>query len=304
MVRMTNGANEEVYKEAKEFAENNGLSKKIKGLTLKILKMNKNKRKDLFEAMAISKASSLLQNDTEILLVEENILAYIDKNQTKITLTFKGIVMLEYGIASRDISTRRLLDDLNFMYFTKVFEDAKVPLNGDEKAVIITLLGMMAFSSESSLKLSSYKAAHSNIEDFKACVEKSIQFLEFMGTKYVDNTLDKIWASNVRGEDPVNAKMARLNDITTKTDGIYQKGQRKEGHYLNLVKNNEIDSKDLVILLKRLFDKEILTLEQREKFIELLKEIFSERQNFITNSSDFDLLTNFYKMSDIIRTFG
>ena len=301
---MTNDANEEAYKEAREFAENNGLSTKIKGLALKILKMNKNKRKDLFEVMAISKATAVLPTETEVFLIKENILAYTDKNETKITLTFKGIVMLDYGLASLDISTKRLLDDLNSMYFTRIFEDAKVPLNGDEKAVIIVLLGLMAFSSESSLKLSSYKASHSNIEDFKACVEKSIQFLKFLGTKYDDNTLDKIWASNVRGEDPVNAKMARLNDITTKTDGIYQKGQRKEGHYLNLMKNHEIDSTNLEFLLKRLFDKEILTLEEREKFIELLKEIFSERQNFITDSSDFDLLTNFYKMSDIIRTFS
>ena len=301
---MTNGTNEEAYMGVKEFAEKNGLLKKIKGSTLKLLKMNKNKRKDFFEGMAISRASALLPNNTEVLLVKEKILAYTDKNETKITLTFKGIVMLEYGLASPDISTHRLLDDMNLIYFTKVFEDAKTPLNGDEKAVIITLLGLMAFSSESSLKLSSYKASHSNIEDFKACVEKSIQFLRFVGPQYVDNTLDKIWASNVRGEDPVNAKMARLNDITTKTDGIYQKGQRKEGHYLHLIKNHEIDSTDLEFLLKRLFDKGILTLEQREKFIEVLKEIFSERQNFITDSPDFDLLTNFYKMSDVIRTFG
>ena len=85
---------------------------------------------------------------------------------------------------------------------------------------------------------------------------------------------------------------------------LYLLSQRKEGHYLHLIKNHEIDSTDLEFLLKRLFDKGILTLEEREKFIELLKEIFSERQNFITDSSDFDLLTNFYKMSDIIRTFS
>ena len=304
MVYMTNSTKEETYKEAREFAENNALLKRIKGTSLKILKMNKNKRKDFFEGMSLSKARVLLPNDKELFLIKENILAYTDKNLTKITITFKGIVILEYGLATPDISTLRLLDDLNSMYFTKVFEDADFPLSSEEKAIIITFLGLMAFSPESSLKLSSYKDSHSNIDDFKNCVEKSIEFLKFLGPVYVDSTLDKIWASNVRGEDPVNAKMARLNDISPRTNGIYYKGQRKEGHYLNLLKNQEIDSADLEFLLKKLFDKGILSSEQREKFIGLLKQIFSERHNFIINSSEFDLLTNFYSMSNIIRTFG
>ena len=304
MVYMTDNTRKEAYKEAREFAENNALLKMIKGSSLKILKMNKNKRKEFFEGMSLSEATALLPTDKELFLIKENILAYTDKNETKITLTFKGIVILEYGLATPDISTLRLLDDLNSIYFTKVFEEADVPLSSEEKAIIITFLGLMAFSPESSLKLSSYKDFHSNIEDFKTCVEKSIQFLKLMGPNYVDNTLDKIWASNVRGEDPVNAKMARLNDISPRTNGIYYKGQRREGHYLNLMKNREIDSADLEFLLKKLFDKGILSSEQRETFIELLKQIFSERHNFITNSSDFDLLTNFYTMSNIIRTFS
>jgi hypothetical protein len=304
MIYTTDNTKEEAYKEAREFAENNGLLKLIKGSSLKILKMNKNKRKDFFEGMSLSKARVLLANDKELFLIKENILAYTDKNLTKITITFKGIVILEYGLATPDISTLRLLDDLNSMYFTKVFEDADFPLSSEEKAIIITFLGLMAFSPESSLKLSSYKDSHSNIDDFKNCVEKSIEFLKFLGPVYVDSTLDKIWASNVRGEDPVNAKMARLNDISPRTNGIYYKGQRKEGHYLNLLKNQEIDSADLEFLLKKLFDKGILSSEQREKFIGLLKQIFSERHNFIINSSEFDLLTNFYSMSNIIRTFG
>jgi hypothetical protein len=301
---MANSVYEKVYKETIEFAESNGLLKNINGLSLSILKMNKNKRKSFFDRMSVSKINSSLTINTELFLIKENILAYTDKNETKITLTFKGILILDYGLSSIDISTYRLLDDLNSVYFVKVFEEVGVPLNGDEKAIIITLLGLMGFSPKSSLKLSSYKDSHSNVEDFRACVEKSIDFLKSMGPKYVDNTLDKIWDYNVRGEDPVNAKMARLNNITTRTDGIYQKGQKKEGHYLNLIKDKVIDTTNLEYLLKKLFDKGILSYEQRETFINLLKDIFSERHKFITNDSDFNLLTNFYEMSNVIRTFS
>ena len=214
----------------------------------------------------------------------------------------KGLIILEYGLVVSDISILRMLDELNAEYFTKVFVEAEDPLSGEEKAIIITFLGLMLFSSESSLKLSSYNDLHSNVEDFRFCVGKSIEFLRFMGPDYIDSTLDKIWASNVRGEDPVNAKMSRLNDISLKTNGIYHKGQRKEGHFLNLMKGGQIDSINLKFLLKKIFDKGSPTFDQRERFIVLLKQIFSERHNFISGSN-FELLTNFYTMGDTVRIF-
>ena len=162
----------------------------------------------------------------------------------------------------------------------------------------------MLLSPESSLKLSSYNDLHSNVNDFKLCVEKSIDFLRFLGTDYIDNTLDKIWTSNVRGEDPVNAKMARLNDISLKTDNIYHKGKKNtEGHFLDIMRGNQIDSCTLELLLKKVFDKGMPTFIQREKLISLLKDLFSERHNFVTDNSNFEPLTNFYLMTEIIRTF-
>ena len=300
---MENKVQEEALNKLREFAERCGLLKSIRGTTLKILKMSKSQRKNFFDGIYCSKSEFTLPSDIELFLGKENILSYTNKSETKVTFTLKGLMMLEYNLDFSDFSTLRMLDDLNKAYFTKVFGEAEYPLSGEEKAIIITFLGLMSFSSGTSLKLSSYNDLHSNIEDFRSCVKMSIEFLRLMGLEYVDNTLDKIWSSNVRGEDPVNAKMARLNEISLKTNGTYHKGQRKEGHFLDVIKDGRIDSEKLEFLLRKLFDKGSLTFDQREKFIDLLKQIFSERHNFITNGSEFELLTNFYTMSEIVRTF-
>lgn len=300
---MNDNTQEEAINKARELAENCGLLKRIRGLSLRILKMSRSQRKNFFEEISFSKAENLLPNDLELFLKKENILSYTDKNGYKMSFTLKGLMILEYNLPISIFSILRMLDDLNASYFTKVFEEAEDPLSGEEKAIIITFLGLMLFSSESSLKLSSYNDLHSNVEDFKSCVEKSIEFLRFLGPEYIDNTLDKIWDSNVRGEDPVNAKIARLNEISLKTNDIYHKGKRKEGHFLDMMKDGQINSVNLGFLLKKVFDKGLLTFDQREKFIELLKMLFSERHNFITNSSSFELLTSFYTMSETVRTF-
>lgn len=299
---MNDKTKEEIFNKARELAEGFGLMRKIRGTTLKVLKMSKSRRKSFFEKISFSKPESLPGN-LESILTKENILSYIDRNEFKMTFTLKCLIMLEYKLTFSDVSTLRMLDDLNAEYYTNVFKATEYPLKGEEKAIIITLLGLMSFSPESSLKLSSHKDEHSNVEDFRSCVNQSIEFLRFMGQEYIDNTLDRIWDSNVRGEDPVNAKMARIDDIVLKTNNTYQKAQRKEGHFLDILKDDQINSEKLTFLLEKLFDKGPPTFEQREKFIDLLKQLSSERHRFRTNISGFEILTIFYTMCDIVRKF-
>jgi hypothetical protein len=301
---MNGNALEGAIKKTREFAERYGLLKKTKGATLKILKMSKSQRKNFFESVSFGRDDPSLPGPMELLLIKENVLSYMGKNNLRMSFTFKGLMILEYGLPVDDMPTLRMLDELNNEYFIKTFEEAKVPLNGEEKAIIITFLGLMLFSPESSLKLSSYNNLHSNVNDFKLCVEKSVDFLRFLGTDYIDSSLDKIWTFNVRGEDPVNAKIARLNDISLKTDNIYHKGKKNnEGHFLDIMRDNKIDTGTLELLLKKVFDKGMLTFIQREKLISLLKDLFSERHNFVTDASNFEPLINFYIMTETISTF-
>lgn len=299
---MKDNFQEDALKAIKELAERRGLMKSNRETVLRILQMSKNNRRKFFESISFSRAESSLSNDVEIFLNRENILSYINRNKSQMTFTLKGLMMLEYRLNFSYSSVIRMLDDLNNAYFKNVFEEVEKALSGEEKAIIITFMGLMLLSPESSLKLSSYKDLHSNVKDFQSCVNKSIEFLRFLGSDYVDNTLDKIWDSNVKGEDPVNAKIARLNDISLKTKDIYHKGQRKTGHFLALIKNGQIDSDSLEFLLEKLFGNDSLTIIQRERLIKLLDQLFLERYKFITNS-DFEPFPNFYTMCQTIRTF-
>ena len=294
---------EESVRELQNFAQNNPELKHIKGKTLNILKMSKSQRKKSFEEISFDRTGLTLSENTEFFLYKENILAYTDKYERKTTITLKGIMILEYGLTNIDYPVMRMLDEINDSYFNKIFDDIDKPLTGEEKAIIITLLGFMSFYPNSSIKLSSYKDLHLNVDSFKKSVERSIDFLKSLGQKYIDNTLDKIWSYNVRGEDPVNAKMSRLNDIVIKTNGIYCKGQRKEGHYLDIMNSGHIDSTKIKFLLKKIFDKGALSFNQRESFIKLMDQLLSERYIFMPSDSSFDLLTNYSSLCDAIKAF-
>ncbi len=290
---------EESIKKLRNFWQNRFKIKSLEGMSIEVMKKASTYRKQFFKEYSFSMSVSGLNRSEETILIQNQLLSR--EGDEQISLTLKGMIVLGYDIDISDYRNNKFLDDLNNKYFNVLKTRTESSLQGQEKAVIITLIGLLAFTKNSSLSLSRFNADYSNAEEVKQCVNKSINFLKSLGTKYIDNTMDNIWDSNVRGEDPVSAKFSRLNDIALKTNNIYKKvGGR---HFLDLMNNNNFKEEKFECLLKKLFNCGFLDSRKREEFIELLDEIFSARYNIINEVPDFDQLMVKYKIADCVRTF-
>ena len=127
-----------------------------------------------------------------------------------------------------------------------------------------------------------------------------LNFITSLGDAYEDQTKDKIWKLDVRGEDPVAARMARMNSIGLKTDNIYKKSG---GHYLNVLNNGQLDTEKIEFLLRKIFDQGPLDYDKRNEFIDLLQRTYSDRYKIINNIPNFNLLEVKYSISRCVLTY-
>lgn len=275
-------------------------AKSFAGMSLELMKKSSTVRKDFFNKHAFQLAQTGLNVADEILLVQSKILSYIDTEKNKLTLTMKGVVLLEFGLEISDTRNNKFLNDLNRHYFESLMGKSVSPLEAQEKGVIIALLGLLALTPATSVKLSAFNDLYSNTDAFRRCVDKSLSFLTSLGREYEDQTIDKIWKLDVRGEDPVNARLARLNSIALKTDNIYKKSG---GHYLNVLNKGNLENEKIEYLFKKVFSHSTLEYEKRVEFVELLQDIFSERYKVINNVPDFNQLEVKYSISECVLTF-
>jgi hypothetical protein len=246
------------------------------------------------EELKLSKAE-------EFRLVNDKILFKIDEARGLLTLTIKGIILLEYGLDSEDEKITDFLNGLNDNYFQNLMVKNNEPLESQEKAVVLTLLGLHAFTSETAVKLSAYNESIQNANLFKGCVDDALSYIKGLGERYIDSKMDKIWSLNVIGENPVAARINRLNNISIKTDQIY----KKEGgnHFLDVLKDGRLDKDKVTFLLRRIFDKGTLNFEEREALVSLMKSIQSNRYKLISTSHDFDNADTGYVLHTIIEEF-
>lgn len=273
----------------------------INGLSLDLLRKSSTARMDFFNKYSFQLNQTDLSAAEDTLLTQYKIISRFDARQSKLTLTMKGMVMLEFDIDIDDEKNNKFLDELNRYYFYGLTEKLNVPLEAQEKGVIVALLGLLALSPDSAVKLSKFNDNYSNTEPFKECVNKSVYFLLSLGDEYKDNTVDKMWTLNVKGEDPVTARMSRLNSISVKTDNIYMKSGG--GHYLNVLDHNDLNAEKLEFLLKRIFNQGFLNYEKREEFVKLLQSIFSERYKIIRNTPDFNQMDVKYLLIQKVMAF-
>jgi hypothetical protein len=271
--------------------------KSFNGVSLELMKKPSASRKDFFNKHSFTQSQSGLSRTEVFLLRQNKIVDFID-DESKLTLTMKGLILLEFSLDIYNSRNDKFLDELNRQYFESL--KSVSPLEAQEKGVIIALLGLLALTPKTSVKLSAFNDSYSNVGVFKLCVDKGLAFLQSLGNEYDDPTIENIWTLNVRGEDPVNARLARLNSIALRTNNIYKK---RGGHYLDVIANGNLVQEKVEILLKKIFDHNTLEHEKREEFVRLLQDIYSQRYSIINNDPDFDLLEVKYKISELVRTF-
>ena len=270
------------------------------GLTFQLLKKSSTSRKDFFNKHTFQLRQSELNNIEENSLIQNKVISYIDAGKTKLTLTMKGIVLLEYDLEINDAKNNNFLNELNRYYYEGLIGKSGSPLECQEKGVIIALLGLLALSPQSAVKLSAYNDDYSNTVAFRNCVDKGLNFVTNLDKAYEDQTKDKIWKLDVRGEDPVSARLARMNSIGLKTDNIYKKSG---GHYLHVLNGDKLDTNKIEFLLRKIFDQGPLDYEKRNEFIDLLQNIYSERYKVINNIPDFNLLEVKYVIGQCVLTY-
>lgn len=271
-----------------------------RGLTFQLMKKSSTSRKDFFNKHTFQLRQSELNTIEENSLIQNKVISYIDAGRTNFTLTMKGIILLEYDLEINDAKNNNFLNELNKYYYEGLIGKSGSPLECQEKGVIIALLGLLAFSPQSAVKLSAYNDDYSNTAAFRNCVDMGLNFITFLGEAYKDQTKDKIWKLDVRGEDPVAARMARMNSIGLKTDNIYKKSG---GHYLDVLNNGQLDTEKIEFLLRKIFDQGPLDYDKRNEFIDLLQRIYSDRYKIIKNIPNFNLLEVKYSISRCVLTY-
>jgi len=274
--------------------------KSFNGMSLELMKKSSTQRKDFFKKHSFKPAQTGLNAEEEFLLSHYKIVSYIDNEKNELTLTMKGVILLEFDLDINDTRNDKFLYELNRQYFESLKEKSVSPLEAQEKGFIIAFLGLLALTPNTSVKLSAFNDSYSNAGAFKSCVDKSLTFLQSLGKEYGDPTIDKIWNLDVRGEDPVNARLARLNSIALKTDNIYKKSG---GHYLDVIKNGNLCVEKIEFLLKKIFNHGTVEYGKREEFVRLLQDISSERYKIINNVPDFNQLEVKYSINECVRTF-
>lgn len=286
----------------RDFLVSTGRIKDTKGTSIRLLRLSDNRRRDSLNEMAFREGEIGLNPADLLILVQRRILTYVNKATEMMTLTLKGSVIVEFGIDKVDSNVDNFLDELNSKYFESVLGKIDVPLDCQEKGVIIALLGLFAFSSDSAFKISAYNNQFPNVDSFRACVDSGLEFLTKLGPEYKDDTAENIWSLDVRGEDPVTARLARLSHIPLRTNGIYKKS-RENGHYLDLMNGKNLKAENVTFILRKLFDKGVLDAVNREEFIELLKKIQSDKYKVIPGLAKSDSLALSYSLYNIVRTY-
>jgi len=273
--------------------------KSYNGISIELMKKSSAMREDFFNKHSFTLSQSGLSITEEFLLRQNKIVDFIG-DESKLTLTVKGLILLEFSLDNCDTRYDKFLDELNRQYFESLKGKSTSPLEAQEKGFIIALLGLVAFTPKTSVKLSAYNDSYSNTESFKHCVDKSLVFLQSLGKEYDDSTIKNIWNLNVTGEDPVSARLARLDSIALRTNNIYKKSG---GHYLDVIENENLVQRKIEILLKKIFNHNTLEYEKREEFVRLLQDIYSERYKIINEVPDFDPLDVKHKVSECVMTF-
>lgn len=256
---------------------------RIEGLDVaRFLKKKESDRRKIFTEFTF-KADEIeipLKRIKEI--IELKVLDYTSESRGEISVTAKGVIILKYNLVNISDNIDNMLDDINSAFYEDFLRKAKIPLKFEEKCAIITLLGLLSFTKNYSINITTLRER----EDLaiNKCLGMVSVFLSSI--LKVENTLnDKLKGNGTEGKAAVTF-FRRLDDIQLKTDSIYVK--LGGSHYLDIISGKGLDKDKLSYLLRRIFNEKPLNFEERIALVSLLKEIDQERIVILGISPDFD----------------
>lgn len=201
-------------------------------------------------------------------LVNEKII-YLNEMEGFYILTYKGLAILEYNLKfSNELDN--FLNDLNLLLFDKNFKMIYKSLKSKDKAILLTVLGLHAFSPDLSIYVDK-----SNKSDFVKSVDYAIELLKKHQPENA-NELDTMWDSKVVGDDPILQFLrSKLDEIPKKTDNIFKVASKnKHGIYVDIIKEDgSINEERTLFLLRRIFDNKIFNMDQKQEMINTLNNI-------------------------------
>jgi len=265
-----------------------------------LIQKSKKSQQQFYFEISVPKSEIKLSEEDFQELIEKGLLKIVDKRTMKVAPTLKALLMFKYDIFNPPYQIIKMLDDINELFFKKIFRVSEREMEGREKAVVLTLLGLGAISEKYPLKFDQNLVK--NKEAFKEAVNLVSNFLKNLGPEYIDNTLDKLWSRNLVGEDEVSGELRRLNEIQLHTEGICIR--TREGTYLKLLSpDGKLNIEDLRYLLKeKIFNKRPLKFEERKKLNEILDKIsLFYNPKFFKENPPFNMLEILSEAKNLIK---
>lgn len=228
-------------------------------------------------------------------LVSKKIL-YLIEEEGNYLLTYKGLTVLEYNMGYR-AEFDDYLNDLNSSFFEKNLKSKYEPLIPKHKIILLTVIGLNAFSPDSSLWVD-----ESNKYEFIRSADFAIEMLKIQNPNEV-NELTEIWNSRVIGEDPILHTLRNtLAEIPKKTGNIFKTTSgKKHGIYVEIMnEDGSVNEHKVLFLLNKIFDKKPLDMNQKENLIETLSNIETGYFSLIQSNGKLDRIKTKMEIRDII----
>jgi len=228
-------------------------------------------------------------------LLNQKILFFIEEEGNYL-LTFKGLIILEYNLEfSNELDS--YLNDLNSLLFDKNLKKKYESLKLKNKVILLTLIGLCAFSPNFSLYID-----ESNKSEFAESADFSVELLKKYNQKNVSD-LDKIWNSNIVGEGSILSSIRRLDDIPKQTGNIFKVASRDKTHgiFVDILNSDgSIDKNKALFLLRKIFDNKILDMNQKQELIESLNNIQNNYISLIHSNGTIDRINVKIQLRDMI----
>ncbi len=259
--------NEEQERELKKFYQNI-LSKEKKrgGICSSFWKKEQKNKQAFFQEYAISLSELTISAEDRDDLIENGILKVINEHDELVSITYKGLVLAEYGLLVKYPQFYDFLDDLDVEFFEKPMKIGNKPLTGREKILILSIIGLGSLSQVYPLEVTK-----NSQEAFKDAVDLVKDFFLSLGDDYADDSIGELWNSNIIGEGPILAEIRRNNDIPKKTENIFYKNKGQQ--YVSLLDDGVLNSRAALYIFRKLFDKRQLNFDERRSLIATLDEV-------------------------------
>jgi hypothetical protein len=210
----------------------------------------------------------------------------------KFALTAAAIIAIEKKAGIDPIET--LIKTVDEKFFLDVFSFKGQALSHREKIILLTLILFRSFSEESALDIKRDERARDSIQ--KTFI-KAANFLE--KEKLIPHLSDKDLFGELGNEHPISNVFRHSDALPKKTYTLFQSSKkRNQSYYLDLLKNDEISTKDMGYVLWLIF-REKLSIVLFDELDVLCRSVLSEYGIIVFENID----SSFYhpKYNDLLK---